>query len=41
MFKLAQSAANKWKRLSGTEKLAFVIEEQSFKDGMVQDEVDK
>jgi putative transposase len=39
MFKLAQSAAKKWKRLRGSEKIAFVIEGRSFKDGIMQDEI--
>lgn len=37
MFKLAQSAANKWRRLNCHEKIAFVIEGRSFKDGILQD----
>ena len=39
MFKLAQSAAKKWKRLRGSEKIAFVIEGRSFKDGIMQEEI--
>lgn len=39
MFKLAQSAATKWKRLRGSEKIAFVIEGRSFKDGIMQEEI--
>ena len=39
MFKLAQSAAEKWKRLRGSEKIAFVIEGRSFKDGIMQEEI--
>jgi putative transposase len=37
MFKLAQSAANKWRRLNCHEKMTFVIEGRSFKDGILQD----
>lgn len=36
MFKLAQSAAKKWRRLSSHEKIALVIEGRSFKDGIIQ-----
>jgi putative transposase len=36
---LAQSAAKKWKRLRGSEKIAFVIEGRSFKDGIMQEEI--
>lgn len=39
MFKLAQSASHKWKRLRGSEKIAFVIEGRSFKDGIMQEEI--
>jgi hypothetical protein len=39
MFKLAQSASEKWKRLRGSEKIAFVIEGRSFKDGIMQEEI--
>jgi transposase-like protein len=39
MFKLAQSASEKWKRLRGSDKIAFVIEGRSFKDGILQEEV--
>lgn len=36
MFKLAESAARKWKRLKGYEKLEFVAKGQIFKDGELQ-----
>lgn len=39
MFKLAQSASKKWKRLRGSDKIAFVIEGRSFKDGILQEEI--
>lgn len=38
MFKLAQSASKKWRRLNCHEKLALVIEGRSFQDGIIQDE---
>ncbi len=37
MFKLAQSAANKWRRLNCHEKITLVIEGRSFKDGILQE----
>ena len=37
MFKLAQSASRKWRRLRGHEKITLVIEGRSFKDGIVQE----
>ena len=37
MFKLAQSASRKWRRLNCHEKIAFVIEGRSFKDGIMQE----
>ncbi|QDU91355.1 hypothetical protein Pla175_47770 [Pirellulimonas nuda] len=37
MFKLAQSAARKWRRLSSHDKITLVIEGRIFKDGIVQD----
>ena len=37
MFKLAQSASKKWRRLNCHEKIAFVIEGRSFKDGIMQE----
>ena len=39
MFKLAQSASKKWRRLNCHEKITFVIEGRSFKDGIMQDEI--
>jgi putative transposase len=36
MFKLAQSAAKKWRRLRSYEKITLVIEGRSFKDGIIQ-----
>jgi transposase-like protein len=39
MFKLAQSAAKKWRRLNCHEKITFVIEGRSFKDGIMQEEI--
>jgi len=38
MFKLAQSASKKWRRLNCHEKITFVIEGRSFKDGIMQEE---
>lgn len=38
MFKLAQSASKKWRRLNCHEKIPFVIEGRSFKDGIMQQE---
>lgn len=37
MFKLAQSASKKWRRLNCHEKIAFVIEGRSFKDGIMHE----
>ncbi|KAA1261623.1 Transposase, Mutator family [Rubripirellula obstinata] len=39
MFKLAESASKKWRRLNCHEKLTLVIEGRSFKDGIMQDEI--
>ena len=39
MFKLAQSASKKWRRLRSHERIVFVIEGRSFKDGIMQDEI--
>ena len=39
MFKLAQSASKKWRRLRSHEKITLVIEGRSFKDGIMQDEI--
>lgn len=37
MFKLAQSASKKWRRLNCHEKITHVIEGRSFKDGIMQE----
>lgn len=37
MFKLAQSAARKWRRLRSSEKISLVIEGRSFQDGILQE----
>lgn len=37
MFKLAQSASKKWRRLRSHEKITFVIEGRYFKDGIMQE----
>jgi transposase-like protein len=39
MFKLAQSASKRWRRLNCHEKITFVIEGRSFKDGILQEEI--
>ena len=39
LFKLAQSASKKWRRLNCHEKITLVIEGRSFKDGILQQEV--
>ena len=39
MFKLAQSASKKWRRLNCHEKITLVIEGRIFKDGIMQEEV--
>lgn len=39
MFKLAQSASKRWRRLNCHEKIRFVIEGRSFKDGIMQEEI--
>lgn len=39
MFKLAQSASNRWRRLNCHDKLPLVIEGRSFKDGTLQEEI--
>jgi hypothetical protein len=39
MFKLAQSASKKWRRLNCHEKISLVIEGRSFKDGIIQKEI--
>ncbi|QDU94807.1 IS256 family transposase [Lignipirellula cremea] len=38
MFKLAQSAAKRWRRLSGHEKIAFILQGKTFHDGIMQEE---
>ena len=38
MFKLAQSAEKKWRRLNCHEKMIFVIEGRSFQDGILQEQ---
>jgi hypothetical protein len=37
MFKLAQSAEKRWKRLNGHEQLLPLQEGQTFVDGVLQD----
>lgn len=37
MFKLAQSAEKKWRRLSSYQKITLVIEGRSFQDGILQE----
>jgi transposase-like protein len=39
MFKLAQSAAKRWRRLNCHEKIKFVSEGRSVKDGIMQEEI--
>lgn len=39
MFKLADSASKKWRRLNCHEKITLVIEGRTFKDGILQDEI--
>jgi len=39
MFKLAQAASKKWRRLNCHEKIALVIEGRTFKDGLMQEEI--
>lgn len=38
MFKLAQAAQKKWRRLNGHEKTAPLLEGKQFAEGMVQDD---
>jgi len=38
MFKLAQSAEKRWRRLSSYEKMTFVGEGRKFKHGIMQGE---
>lgn len=37
MFKLAQSASKKWRRLNSPDKMTLVLEGRSFKDGILQE----
>jgi transposase-like protein len=37
MFKLAESASKKWKRLRSHKKITLVTEGRSFKDGILQE----
>jgi putative transposase len=37
MFKLAQSASKKWRRLNSPDKMILVLEGRSFKDGILQE----
>lgn len=39
MYKLAQSASKKWKRLRGSKMISLVLEGRSFKDGILQEEI--
>ncbi len=39
MFKLAESASKRWRRLNCHERITLVIEGRSFKDGIMQDEI--
>ena len=39
MFKLAQAASKKWRRLNSHEKITFVLEGRTFKDGKMQEEI--
>ncbi|WP_233903594.1 IS256 family transposase [Stieleria maiorica] len=39
MFKLAQSASKKWRRLNSHDKIIYVIEGRPFKDGIMQEQV--
>ena len=39
MFKLAQSASKKWRRLRGYEQIIHVVEGRSFQDGILQEEI--
>jgi transposase-like protein len=39
MYKLAQSASKKWKRLRGSKMITLVLEGRSFKDGILQEEI--
>ena len=37
MFKLAESASKKWRRLRGHELITHVINQRTFKDGIIQE----
>ena len=37
MFKLAQSAQKRWRRLNGHEQISFLIQGRVFKDGVMQE----
>jgi transposase-like protein len=37
MFKLAQAAQKRWRRLNGQEQLAFLLQGRAFVDGVLQD----
>ncbi|GAA5508018.1 hypothetical protein Rcae01_03478 [Novipirellula caenicola] len=39
MFKLAESASKKWRRLNSHEIIIHVIDGRSFKDGIMQEEI--
>ena len=39
MFKLADSASKKWRRLNCYKKITLVIEGRTFKDEILQDEI--
>lgn len=39
MFKLAESASKKWRRLRGHQQISLVIEGRSFKDGILQEQI--
>ncbi|MEM7316348.1 MAG: transposase, partial [Planctomycetota bacterium] len=39
MFKLAESASKKWRRLRGHQKITLVIEGRSFKDGILEEQI--
>jgi hypothetical protein len=37
MFKLAQAAQKRWKRLNGHHQLALILQGKKFVDGVLQD----
>lgn len=39
IFKLAQSAEQKWRRLRGSEKIIHVLSGRTYKDGILQEEI--